>query len=215
VLSDEAHEADEASPSKGPKSGPSGRADTIAIEHLESAATAREAQLEAITSDLCAAGSSCPTLSAKVRALRCFRGIQTLTAVNLVAELHGIARFPSPRSLMAHVGLVPREHSSGKRIRRGSITKSGNPQVRRLLVQAAWHYRHKPKVGPSLAQRRTAQPRSIVTLADQAQRRLHSRYVHLAEKRRLPKKKVIIAVARELTGFIWSALRWIDEHHTS
>jgi hypothetical protein len=182
--------------------------------HLERAATTRETELEAITSDLCAAGLACSVWSPRVRALRCFRGIDTLTAVSLVAELHGIVRFPSPRSLMAYVGLVPREHSSGQRIRRGGITKSGNAHARRFLVQAAWHHRHPPRVGASLRQRRRGQPEPLVTLADRAQRRLHERYIYLTERRGLPKKKVIIAVARELTGFIWSALKWVDEHQT-
>lgn len=104
--------------------------------------------------------------------LRCFRGIDTLTAACLVAELHDFRRFRSARQLMAYLGLVPSEHSSGMHGARGSITKTGNCHVRRLLVEAAWHHRYKPRVTGPLLRRRQGQPARILALADRAQERL-------------------------------------------
>lgn len=138
--------------------------------------------------------------------LRCFRGIDTVTALTIVAELHGFARFRSARDLMAYLGLVPSEHSSAERHRRGRITKAGNQHVRRLLVEAAWHYRHRPGVGAALRQRRRDQPDRIIALADKAQRRLHQRYWKLLAAQK-PPNRVVIAVARELVGFVWAALQ--------
>lgn len=137
--------------------------------------------------------------------LRCFRGIDTLTALTILAELHGFERFDSPRQLTAYLGLVPREHSSGESRRRGSITKAGNAHVRRVLVEAAWHYRHRPGVGKSLKQRRRGQPTAAIAIADVAQQRLHRRYRRLDE-RGMPRTKVVVAVARELVGFLWAAI---------
>ena len=107
---------------------------------------------------------------------------------------------------MSYLGLVPREHSSGDRTRRGSITKTGNGHVRRMLVEAAWHYRHKPAVGVGLKARRKGQPPSVIAIADRAQLRLHKRYWRLTEGRGKVKTKAVTAVARELAGFIWAAL---------
>ncbi len=138
--------------------------------------------------------------------LRCFRGIDTVAAMTILAELHDFARFHSPRQLMAYLGLVPSEHSSGQVTRRGAITKSGNRHVRRMLVQVAWHYRHRPAVGVTLRKRRHRQPAAIIALADRAQQRLHRRYHRLVLAHRKPHQKAIIAIARELVGFLWAAL---------
>ena len=137
--------------------------------------------------------------------LRCFRGVDTITAMTVLAELHDIRRFPSPRPLMAYLGLVPSESSSGERQHRGSITRAGNRHVRRILVEAAWHYRHKPRVGVQLARRRAGQPPAVVALADRAQRRLCRRYRRM-EAQNKHRTKIVIAVARELSGFLWAAL---------
>lgn len=94
--------------------------------------------------------------------LRCFRGIDTLTAMLILAELHDFRRCPTPRALMAYLGLVPSEDSSGDRHRRGRITKTGNTLVRRVLIETSWHYQHRPGVGPALAGRRTGQPARII-----------------------------------------------------
>lgn len=150
-----------------------------------------------------------PVYRRAVGALRCFRGIDTRTALGLVTELHGIERFGRPRALMAFVGLVPSEASSGERQRRGAITKAGNSHARRLLIEAAWHARHKPGIPVALRRRREGQPPEIVALADVAQQRLHRRYWRLVQRGK-PTTVAATAVARELTGFVWAALRALD-----
>jgi transposase len=137
--------------------------------------------------------------------LRCFRGIDTLTAMLILAELHDFRRFASAPALMAYLGLVPGEDSSGEKQRRGRITRTGNALVRRLLVEAAWHYRHRPGLGVALAHRRKGQPTRVIALADKAQQRLCRRFHKLAEHK--PAPKVAVAIARELTGFLWAALQ--------
>jgi transposase len=138
--------------------------------------------------------------------LRCFRGIDTLTAMVILAELHDFRRFQSPRALMAYLGLVPGEHSSGTQTRRGRITKTGNTFVRRALVEVAWHYQHRAGVGPALKRRREAQPTRVIGIADKAQQRLCRRFRRLAAQHK-PPGKVVVAVARELAGFLWAALQ--------
>lgn len=137
--------------------------------------------------------------------LRCFRGIDTVTAMTLIAEVHGFERFTSARCFMAYLGLVPGESSSGAAQRRTGITKTGNSHVRRLLVEAAWHYRHRPSVGAELRRRRQDQPASVIALADRAQRRLYQRYHRLVALTK-PAPKVVTALARELAGFVWAAV---------
>lgn len=137
--------------------------------------------------------------------LRCFRGIDTVTALTVVAELHDFRRFQTARALMAYLGLVPSEHSSGEHQRRGAITKAGNVHVRRLLIEAAWHYRHRPHVGVGIRQRRRGQPDAIIAIADRAQDRLFHRFRTLTARGKIP-NKAVVAVARELVGFVWAAL---------
>lgn len=137
--------------------------------------------------------------------LRCFRGIDTVTALTVLAELGDITRFVSAPQLMAYLGLTPSEHSSGARQRRGPITKTGNAHVRRLLVESAWHYRHPPRVGPPLRKRREGQPGWAVALADGAQARLHRRF-HRLTGRGKPMPLATTAVARELAGYLWAVL---------
>jgi transposase len=138
--------------------------------------------------------------------LRCLRGIDTITAVSVLAELHGFERFAKPRQLMAYLGLVPSESSSGASVRRGGITKTGNRHLRRLLTEAAHHCRHRPGVGAALRRRRAGQPAAVIALADRAQQRLHRRYSRLLLGRGLPVQKIVVACARELTGFVWALL---------
>jgi transposase len=140
-----------------------------------------------------------------VRCLMAFRGIGLVTAFSLVAELHGFARFSSPRQLMAYLGLVPSERSSGDRRRQGPLTKTGNRHVRRLLVEAAWHYRHRAYTGVLLRARRRQAPTWAVTIAERAEHRLHRRLWRLINRGK-PSPKALAAVARELVGFIWSVL---------
>ena len=143
---------------------------------------------------------------AAVGALRCFRGIDTITAVTLVTELHDVTRFRTPRELMAYVGLVPSEHSSGGKTQRGRITKTGNCHVRRVLVEAAWNQQHRPCVGSVLRRRREGQPSWAVVEADRAMKRLHARYTRMLHRGKA-RPTIVVAVARELVGFVWSALQ--------
>jgi len=138
--------------------------------------------------------------------LRCFRGIDTLTAILILAELHDFRRFHSPRALMAYLGLVPGEDSTGEKHRRGRITRTGNALVRRLLVETAWHYQHRPGVGVTLLRRRKGQPGRVIAIADKAQQRLCRRFRRLAEHHK-PAPKIAVAIARELAGFLWAALQ--------
>jgi transposase len=138
--------------------------------------------------------------------LRCFRGIDTLTAMLVLAELHDFRRFASAPALMAYLGLVPGEDSTGEKHRRGPITRTGNALVRRLLVETAWHYQHRPNVGVTLRRRRHGQPGRVIAIADQAQQRLCRRFRKMAAEHK-PAPKIAVAVARELAGFLWAALQ--------
>lgn len=144
-------------------------------------------------------------LRSRVERLRCFRGIDDLTALTIAAELGDARRFPTAPSLMGFVGLVPSEHSSGGKRARGAITKTGNAHVRRVLVESAWHYRHHPFLGRSLQQRQRGAPATVIQQAWTAQQRLYRRYQRLSARGK-PKQHVVTAVARELTGFVWAAL---------
>lgn len=137
--------------------------------------------------------------------LRCFRGIDTLSAAGLAAELGDFERFSRPRHLAGFVGIVPSEHSSGERRRQGHITKAGPGHARRLLVEAAQHYRHRPTVGVKLARRQHDQDPRVIACAWRAQRRLHARWQHLHAHRGKHPNVVTIAVARELAAFCWEA----------
>lgn len=164
-----------------------------------------DARVEALDRRLDALAQE-PAYRAAVGALRCFRGIDTRTALGLVTELHAIAHFDRPRALMAFVGLVPSEASSGERQRRGAITKAGNGHARKLLIEAAWHARHKPGIPVALRARRAGQPPEVIAMADVAMQRLHRRYWRLVQRGK-PTTVAATAVARELTGFVWAALR--------
>jgi transposase len=107
---------------------------------------------------------------------------------------------------MAFLGLVPGEDSSGEKHRRGRITKMGNTLVRRILVETSWHYQHRPGVGRALKARRTGQPARVIAIADNAQQRLCRRFRRMLAEHK-PPAKVVVAVARELAGFIWAALQ--------
>jgi transposase len=138
--------------------------------------------------------------------LRCFRGIDTVTAMLILAELHDFRRFASAPALMAYLGLVPGEDSSGEQHRRGPITRTGNALVRRLLVESAWHYQHRPSVGVSLTRRRKGQPSRVIAIADKGRQRLCRRFRKLAAEHK-PAPKIAVAIARELAGFLWAALQ--------
>ena len=138
-----------------------------------------------------------------VARLPCLRGIDTLSALGLVAEIDDFQRFRRAEELMAFVGLVPSEHSSGEHRRQGSITKVGNSHVRRLLVEAAWHARRRPKVGYELARRQRGQDAEVIERAWRCQQRLHQRWQRMASRGK-PQQKIVVACARELAGFVWA-----------
>jgi len=169
----------------------------LALDQIAGRLQALDGKLEAWAAE--------PPYAEPVARLRCFRGIDTRTALGIVTELHDWRRFPSPRPLMAYLGVVPSERSSGERERRGAITRAGNRRVRRLLVEAAWHYRHRPAISRELARRREGQPASVIAVADRAQQRLHARYQRMLARGK-PHNKVVMAMARELVGFLWAAL---------
>jgi transposase len=137
--------------------------------------------------------------------LRCFRGIDTLSGAGLCAEVGDFARFPKPGLLSGFLGIVPSERTSDQKRRQGQITKAGPPHARRLLVEAAHHYRYPPRIGDTLARRQAGQDPRVIAIAWRAQRRLHQRWQHLHHQRRKPAGVVAIACARELAGFLWEA----------
>jgi len=142
-------------------------------------------------------------MRAVIEALQSLRGIAHVSAVSIMAELGEISRFEHPRQLMGYSGAVSREHSSGERTNRGSISKAGNAHLRRIVVEAAWAYRHSPAVGRGLATRLRRCSPTVTSLAWKAQQRLHQRYKHLMVKGKC-KQQAITAVARELLGFVWA-----------
>jgi transposase len=139
----------------------------------------------------------------EVALLRCLRGIDTLSAVGLCAEIGDYRRFARAGQLMHYVGLVPFEATTGEQRRLGSITKTGSRHARRLLVEAAWHYRHRPHIGKALAARQAGQPAAAVAISWSAQRRLNRTWHRLRAKGKRP-VVVAVAAARELAGFAWA-----------
>jgi transposase len=137
-----------------------------------------------------------------VEALMAFKGFKTVAAMTIVAEVGDLRRFENPRSFMSFLGLVPGEHSSGTKRHQGAITKCGNSHARWMLIESAQHYRREPKVSPQLSQRQEGQPAEVREIAWRAQNRLFNRYKRL-KARHLNENKAIIAMARELSSFIW------------
>jgi transposase len=142
-------------------------------------------------------------MRAVIQGLQSLRGIAKMSAVSIVAELGEISRFAQPRQLMGYSGAVSREHSSGERVQRGSISKAGNAHLRRIVIEAAWAYRHRPNIGAALAARQKDNSEEVKEIAWKAQHRLHTRYSKLCAKGKT-KQKVVTAVGRELLGFIWA-----------
>ncbi len=123
--------------------------------------------------------------------------------MTIVSEVGRLSRFARPRQLMGYSGAVSSEHSTGLRVRRGAITKTGNAHFRRIVGEAAWSYRHRPYVGPTLRKRQEGLPAEVVEIAWKAQHRLHRKYQRLVGRGKL-KQQAVTAVGRELTGFIWA-----------
>lgn len=138
--------------------------------------------------------------------IRCFRGFDTWSAMVVVSELFAVGRFGTAPSLMGFLGLVPSEDTTGWSPRRGPITKAGNEHVRRILVEAAKHYRHPARISKALALRRKGQPEWVITIADKAQGRLHQKYSKMVWGRSKHANTTAVAVARELVGFLWAVL---------
>lgn len=177
-------------------------AQQIAFQEYLDAVTTATARMERLTQALRDAVAGW-RMAPLVEALQALRGVQFLVAVTVVAELGDLSRFDNPRQLSAFVGLVPSEHSSGPSVRRGAITKTGNSHARRVLVEAAWHYRQPARVTPLIRKRLEALPPGVQTIAWQAQLRLCSRYRRLSAVGKCS-QKVVIAVARELIMFMWA-----------
>ena len=168
------------------------------VEHAEN----RLANLEA---ELALAADQSP-LAPLIAALQAFRGIALTTAIILVAELGDLRRFPSPRHLMGYTGLVSTEDSSGDRRHRGQITKTGNAYVRHVLVEAAWQYTRPPKVWGALKKRQLGLSPATLAISWKAQQRLHRRFRRLTLRGKL-RHVAVVAIARELAGFLWAAAR--------
>src|ERR1051326_8086289 len=166
-----------------------------AVETAEARRDRLTAQIEAMLPEW--------TLAPVVAALQTLRGMALVNAATLIAELGDLSRFANPRQLMAYLGLVPSEHSSGASVKRGSITKAGNSAARRLLIEAAWCYRFPARVSRELLLRQENQPKLIRDIAWKGQVRLCARYRRLARTGK-PANVVTAAIARELTGFIWA-----------
>jgi transposase len=144
-----------------------------------------------------------PEMRAVIEALQALRGVAKITAVSIVAEVGSLSRFEKPRQLMGYSGLVSSEFSSGNRIQRGGITKTGNAHLRRVIVEAAWAYQRRPWVGGALLKRQQGLDQEIKDLAWKAQWRLHHRYNKLAARGK-NKNQIVTAIGRELLGFIWA-----------
>lgn len=163
------------------------------------AAQDRRDQLEAHITAMLANWSMAPV----VDALRALRGLDLTPAVIFVAAIGDLGRFATPHQLMAYLGLVPSEQSSGERIRRGGITKTGNREARRMLVEAAWSYRYPARVSMAKTDIVVRQPKPVRDIAWKAQVRLCGRYRKLNASGKRP-TVVVAAIARELSGFIWA-----------
>ena len=169
-----------------------------AVEAAQARRDRLTARIEAMLADW--------TLAPVVAALQTMRGMALVNAATLIAELGDLSRFANPRQLMAYLGLVPSEHSSGASIKRGGLTKAGNSAARRLLIEASWTYRFPARVSRELLLRQEEQPKPIREIAWKAQLRLCARYRKLARSGK-PANVVTAAIARELAGFIWAIAR--------
>jgi transposase len=139
----------------------------------------------------------------QVGRLRCLRGVDTLTAVGLCSEVGDFERFARAEQLMSYLGLVPSESTTGQQRRQGAITKTGSGHARRLLIEAAWHYRKHPRIGKTLTERQNGQPPEAIAVAWSAQRRLYRTWTRL-EARAKRRTTIAVATARELAGFCWA-----------
>jgi transposase len=172
--------------------------------HAHDVLIARRGQVEA---DLATVAVSAPCAQDVAR-LRCLRGIDTLSALGLCSEIGEWDRFDHPDQLASYLGIVPSENTSGTQRRLGSITKAGSTHARRLMIEAAYHYRRGPAVGEALERRQRGQSPQIIHISWRAQRRLNARWRQLKDARRKPNGIVAVAIARELTGYCWEIATW-------
>jgi transposase len=179
----------------------------IVLEDYIAAVEAAEARRDRLTTQIEAMLPDW-TLAPVVAALQTMRGMALVTAATLITELGDLSRFADPRQLMAYLGLVPSEHSSGASVRRGGITKAGNGAARRLLIEAAWSYRFPARISRELLLRQEHQPKPIRDIAWKGQVRLCARYRKLSRTGK-PANVVTTAIARELTGFVWAIARQV------
>jgi transposase len=177
----------------------------IAFEEMLLAVRQAQERIERLEQAITAAVADW-SLSEVVTALMAMRGIDLISATTFLAEIGDLSRFRSPRELMAYLGLVPSENSTGETIRRGPITKTGNRRARRMLVECSWSYQHPPRVGKKKLDKVAAVPSQVREIAWKAQCRLNARYRALTRKGKT-KTVAITAVAREFAGFIWAVSR--------
>jgi transposase len=170
-------------------------------DYLKGVEDCRE-RVDRLTSDI---GELVETvaLAPLIKALQSFRGIGVVSSAVIAAEIGDLRRFKTARQLMAFLGLVPSEHSSGQSTRRGPLTRTGNGHVRRILVEAAWHYQHSPSLSKVLRKRQEGVADGVRKIAWEAQKRLHMRLTQLLRDRKAINKS-IVAIARELAGFVWA-----------
>ena len=176
----------------------------ITVEQYKLAIDQAERRLHALNTQLEHA-AELPLYRERIGWLRCFHGIDTIIAMIFLAEVYGIERFDSPRKLAAYLGLVPSLYESGGRGRAGSITKTGNKHVRRVLLQAAWLYTRRSTTSRAVRQRREGQPEEIIAIAETAKTRLTARFQRLLARGK-NRNKVVVAIKREQVGFLWAAL---------
>jgi len=176
---------------------------TVMLDHLSEVEHAQERlrRLDQAIEDSIATAPE--QLRELVAGLAAMRGIARPAAAMIAVELGLASRFARPRQLMGYAGLVSAEHSSGGSVRRGAITKTGNAHLRRILVEAAWAYRHRPGIGRQLAKRQKGVSPALREISLKAQHRLHRKYARLASRGK-PHQQVVTAVARELLGFVWA-----------
>ena len=177
--------------------------EAVRVDYLHEVEQAGEriARLERAIDD--AIGTAPAVLREVIAALQALRGVAKVSAVTIVAEVGQLTRFARPTQLMGYSGLVAREHSSGEKVRRGAITKTGNAHLRRIVVEAAWAYRHRPAQGATLRKRQAGLSEAVKAIAWKAQHRLHDRYRVLLGRGK-NKQQTVTAVGRELLGFIWA-----------
>ncbi|MGH2349649.1 MAG: IS110 family transposase [bacterium] len=168
-----------------------------------------EARLESLDQQVLDLAQTRPYRIA-VQYIRCLKGLDTLSAMTLAVETLDFRRFETAPAYMGLTGLVSSEHSSGSRERRGGITKAGNAHLRRILVEAAWCYRHRNTVSPALAARRRGCPPEVVRIARKAQDRLHRKFWRLVSRSK-PSQVAAVAVARELAGFVWAIAQHVPD----